>query len=77
MIKEDIFVKQVSAIDPASEQGECPDTMTGDIEFTDVVFSYPSRPSLQVEYNAVCCLSNIKMQGVFYRFRFFVGWTSV
>lgn len=45
---DDVFVKQVSAIDPASEQGERPDTLTGKIEFSDVVFEYPARPGVQV-----------------------------
>ena len=38
----------MSAIDPASEQGERPDTLTGNIEFSDVVFNYPARSDVQV-----------------------------
>ena len=42
------IVVKVSAIDPASEEGERPDTLVGNIEFSDVVFSYPARPDVQV-----------------------------
>ena len=47
-----LFGAKVSAIDPASEEGECPESLVGNIEFSDVVFSYPARPDVQVMLEA-------------------------
>ena len=51
MMMEDIC-KQMSAIDPASGTGERPESLAGNIEFSNVVFSYPSRPDVQVMFEA-------------------------
>ena len=39
---------RISTIDPSSENGLRPDTAKGDITFTNVSFSYPSRPDVPV-----------------------------
>ena len=54
----------MSAIDPASEQGERPDMLTGNIEFTDVVFSYPSRPDVQVVADRLYVALTVSIKGV-------------
>lgn len=36
-------------INPLMERGLVPDTIKGDIVFSDVVFNYPSRPYLEVK----------------------------
>lgn len=41
-------IDRVSSIDPMSPSGLKPDQCTGDIELSDVAFSYPSRPDSQV-----------------------------
>lgn len=38
-------------IDSSSEKGDKPKEVHGDIEFNDVNFFYPSRPTVQVLYN--------------------------
>jgi len=38
---------QQSEID-ASEEGEVPDDLIGNIQFSDVIFHYPARPDVQV-----------------------------
>lgn len=37
-----------SLIDPLDESGLCPDVVTGDVEFEEVTFSYPTRPNTTV-----------------------------
>jgi len=37
-----------SLIDPLDKSGQCPEAVTGDIEFEEVSFSYPTRPSTKV-----------------------------
>ena len=39
---------QVSPIDPSSEEGEKPARVTGNIEFQDINFVYPSREDVKV-----------------------------
>ena len=40
--------QQESQIDASSNEGEVPDDLSGDIEFSDVMFSYPARPDVPV-----------------------------
>lgn len=44
-------IDRVSKIDPISESGTkiVPSDVTGEIEFRNVQFSYPSRPDTQVQ----------------------------
>jgi len=42
------IVDRVPPIDHTSEEGARPERVQGNVEFTDVVFSYPSRPDVRV-----------------------------
>ena len=42
------FNPQKPEIDWSDEEGEVPDNLEGNIKFSDVVFHYPARPSVQV-----------------------------
>lgn len=56
------LIRRKSALDPTTEEGLKPAQCTGQIEFNDVVFRYPSRPkqrvlknvSFKVEAGSVC-----------------------
>ena len=39
---------QISQINASSEEGEVPDDLSGNIQFSDVIFHYPARPDVQV-----------------------------
>ena len=43
-----IHSSQISQINAASEEGEVPDDLSGNIQFSDVIFHYPARPDVQV-----------------------------
>ena len=42
------YLLQESQIDVNSTEGEVPDDLSGNIQFSDVVFHYPARPDVQV-----------------------------
>ena len=48
-------IDRVSPLDPSSEEGEKPESVEGNIEFRNIKFIYPSRPSALVlpEFNLV------------------------
>ena len=42
------IIPQESEINPDSDAGIIPDSCEGKIQFSDVIFSYPSRPDVQI-----------------------------
>ena len=42
------IIIQESEINPDSDDGIFPDSCEGSIQFSDVIFSYPSRPDVQI-----------------------------
>jgi ABC-type multidrug transport system fused ATPase/permease subunit len=42
------IIDRQPTIDPYSNEGAIPDKLTGNIEFKDVEFFYPTRPEVQV-----------------------------
>ncbi len=43
-----LFFYQKTKIDATSDEGEKPQTITGDIEFDNVIFTYPARQEAPV-----------------------------
>ncbi len=45
-----LFFYQKTKIDVTSDEGEKPQTITGDIEFDNVIFTYPARQEAPVSF---------------------------
>ena len=48
-------------IDWSADGGETPEHLDGNIKFSDIVFSYPARPDIQVWHQILCIMLSRSM----------------